>query len=193
MTPVFLDANVLYSNTIRSLFIWLYKANAIRLLWSKEVWQEAIESYARENGEEAGQKFRESMGVNAIGQYPECMVQWTPQPPVGVSDPDDEHVVAAAQQSGAIFLVTIDNVLLKFDFTNQGIVAALPDDVVRFHLIPQVPALVIQAVFDHISSLQKSRPSKAQYFDSLARNKMEGTLQWLQTLDQNNQLFPEVW
>ncbi len=47
MIKVFLDANILYSNTSRSLFVWLHVNGIIEIYWSYDVWQEVFEAFRK--------------------------------------------------------------------------------------------------------------------------------------------------
>jgi predicted nucleic acid-binding protein len=96
MSKVFLDANILYSNTLRSLFIWLHKGQVIKVFWSMEVWEEAFNAFSRSHDADMSNKFRSSMLKNAITVYTECMVRVYDFTPIQLKDPNDEHVLSAA-------------------------------------------------------------------------------------------------
>lgn len=74
MNKVFLDANILYSNTLRSLFIWLHVNRVIRIFWTIEAWEEAFIAFGRTNDLATATRFRGSMTKNAIAMYPECLI-----------------------------------------------------------------------------------------------------------------------
>jgi len=142
MKKVFLDANILYSSTSRSLFIWLHVNRAVEIYWSQPAWDEAFRNYGK-NNPESDAKFRSSMKKNAIDEFPECMVSLAAFDLVGLSDKDDEHILAAAIQVNDDFLV---------------------DEAVVYS-----PEMTRQAVEDHINSLSTTKPSKADYLASLNR------------------------
>jgi hypothetical protein len=61
MFNVFLDANILYSGTCRSLFIWLHVNRAVEIYWSQEVWNEVFRNFAEKNEVEKSARFKMSM------------------------------------------------------------------------------------------------------------------------------------
>ena len=121
MKKVFLDANILYSNTARGLFIWLSKNGAIEIYWSKEAWEEAFSNFEEKNGLTEGLKFRTSMQKNAISSYPNNTVTLNPFTPVGLKDKDDEHILAAAKQTKADFVITQDKIFLSENLNAHSI------------------------------------------------------------------------
>ena len=90
MIKVFLDANVLYSNTMRSLFIWLHVNRVVEIYWTMEVWEEVFRGYGRKNDATKTESFRSSLTKNAIAEYPSCMVRLSPFEPIGLKDYNDE-------------------------------------------------------------------------------------------------------
>lgn len=193
IAKVFLDANILYSGTCRSLFIWLYENRAIEIYWSQEVWDETFKNFAEKNNFEQTKKFTQSMQDNAIQQYSECMISIGVITPVGLVDVDDEHVVAGAKQCGANFIVTDDIGMLQFDFTSHGLVAMSADDFIYDEVIQKTPSIFVQAVSDHIKNLPQSRPKKVTYFESLLKSRMLKTNKWLVQEDEQDNLFDEIW
>jgi predicted nucleic acid-binding protein len=193
MTRVFLDANVLYSNTLRSLFIWLHKDRVIEVFWSMEVWEEAFAAFTRNNDAEKAHKFRASMIKNAITLHTECLVRVPEHSSAGLSDPNDEHVVAAAIESGSDYLVTNDKPLLQDALRNHDIKQIRPDDLISKLLIGESPAGVIRSVHDHIASLTNSRPSIAYYLTSLENAGLAEFASWLNERNETGKLFSEVW
>ena len=73
MKKVFLDANVLYSSTNRSLFIWLHTNKVVEIYWSQPAWDEVFKNYGIKNPKK-DMSFRSSMKKNAIDKFNECMV-----------------------------------------------------------------------------------------------------------------------
>ncbi len=112
MFKVFLDANILYSGTCRSLLIWLHVNRAVEIYWSQEAWDEVFRNFADKNDVDKSVRFKSSMQKNAIDEFPECMVSPGFFTPVGLKDKDDEHILAAAVVASADFLLTNDVILL---------------------------------------------------------------------------------
>ena len=112
MFKVFLDANVLYSNAVRSLFIWLHINRAVHLFWSQKVWEEAFLAFDRNNSDKLAERFRASMMNNVLTLYPECLVRDYRESDHGLCDKKDNHVVSAALSAKVDFLLTFDHKLI---------------------------------------------------------------------------------
>jgi hypothetical protein len=59
MNKIVLDANVLYSNILRGLFLWLSWGSLIQITWSYEIWDEVFRNYS--DDDEVKQKFRQNI------------------------------------------------------------------------------------------------------------------------------------
>lgn len=193
MKKVFLDANTLYSGTTRSLFIWFHKNLVIEVFWSAEVWEEVFAAYARSHDAVEANKFRAAIVNNAITLYSECMVRLTEHTPIGLKDPDDEHVFAAAKECNADYLVTSDEQLLRENLSEHQIIQTRPDDLIADLLIKESPIVVAKSAHDHISSLVVTKPSIASYKQSLRRAGLEKFADWLEQRQKARKLFAEVW
>jgi len=166
---VFLDANVLYSNAVRSLFIWLHINRAVQLYWSQKVWEEAFLAFARNNGVEPAEKFRASMMNNVLTLYPECMVRDYADHNHGLGDKDDNHVVSAALGAEVEFVLTFDLKLIadcrdRFSFSAKD-----PDTFLVQFVSKKAPSALKQSLVDHFRSLTTSKPSWAEYITGLER------------------------
>jgi predicted nucleic acid-binding protein len=165
---VFLDANVLYSNTCRSLFIWLDTNGIVEISWSKEAWDEVFRNFAEKNDALTSTRFQSSMQKNAIGMFPRCMVSLPKFKRIGLRDKDDEHILAAAIQAGASYLLSNDEVLL-----NEKLPAACkiklmrPDEFLVSVAMKRAPKGVLSAAESHRKSLIKSKPTQQEYIKSL--------------------------
>jgi predicted nucleic acid-binding protein len=193
MTMVFLDANVLYSNTTRSLFVWLHINKVIEVCWSMEVWEETFIAFGRSHNSLETTKFRSSMTKNAITGYPLSMVRPLKYPAVGLKDINDEHVVAAARTCNADYLVTLDEALLAEDLTKLYLVQIKPDDLIMGVLLKTTPKTVVQSVQDHITNLSKSKPTLPVYLEGLRKAGLIGFAEWLESQRKSKKLFAEVW
>jgi predicted nucleic acid-binding protein len=170
MSKVFLDANILYSGTCRSLFIWLHVNRAVEMYWSQEAWDEVFRNFAEKNDADKSARFKSSMQKNAIDEFPECMISPGSFTPVGLKDRDDEHILAAAVVAGADFLLTNDIVLLGEALpTSLAVKIMKPDDFLVDVASLKNPESVKQSVHDHIQSL-KSKPSRIIYSDNLTKS-----------------------
>jgi predicted nucleic acid-binding protein len=166
---VFLDANVLYSNAVRSLFIWLHINRAVQLYWSQKVWEEAFLAFSRNNGDELAARFRASMMNNVLTLYSECIVRDYADKDHGLGDKDDNHVVSAALGTEVDFLLTFDLKLIadcrdRFSFSAKD-----PDTFLVRVVSKKSPAALKQSLVDHFRSLTTSKPSWAEYITGLER------------------------
>ncbi|MFD3594451.1 PIN domain-containing protein [Nocardia sp. NPDC058640] len=124
------DANVLYGNAVRDLFIRLARAKVVRAQWTDRILDEALGSLAAKRPDIAAEKIAQlrQMIVTAV---PDCRIEGY-EPLVEnlkLPDPDDRHVLAAAIRAGAQIIVTSN---LK-DFPDEyiagwNIAAKSPDD-----------------------------------------------------------------
>jgi hypothetical protein len=112
--------------------------------------------------------------------------------PVGLKDPNDEHVVAAAKAGEVDYLVTNDVTLLGEDLNQLDLLSTKPDDLLMA-LVKSSSKSLIQSVRDHISNLPKSKPSLDIYIQSLRKAGLVQFGSWLEKKKTTNKLFPEVW
>lgn len=188
---VFLDANILYSNTLRGLFIWLHVNRVLHVFWSMEVWEEAFIALERTDPGGAT-KIRSAMIENAIITYPECMVGLALLSNLGIKDKDDEHVVSAAIEARVDYIVTNDRVLQVEDLSRFD-VAAVDPDAMMMTVVEKNKRGVISSVKDQISSLVKTQPKKSAYISSLKKNNLSKFSHWCESMDKAKKLFAEVW
>ncbi len=180
MKKAFLDANVLYSGTCRSLFIWLHTNKVVEIYWSQSAWNEVFRNFEINNGVEVGAKFQTSMQKNAIDKYPEHMVRVDSFTPVGLKDKDDEHILAAAVQVNADFLLTNDVILFSENLSEKISVKLIkPDDFLVDEAALYSPEAIKQSVNDHINNLSKTKPSRDNYLESLKRSQLGRFAAWL--------------
>lgn len=110
------------------------------------------------------------MRKNVIDMYPECNVKTTSYKVAGLRDKDDEHILAAAVQAQASYLLTYDEVLLKETLPLSYEIKLLsPDDFLIEEALLRGPKAVFDATESHRKSLIKSNPSREQYIESLDR------------------------
>ena len=167
---VFLDATILYSGTCRSLFIWLHTNNVVEIYWTQEAWNEVFRNFSKKNEPDLSAKFKRSMQKNVINEFTECLISLELFTPIGLKDKDDEHILAAAVQINAKYLLTNDEVLLKENLPNSmKVILIKPDDFLVEIALINSPQLVLDAVESHQNSLKTSRPDKTKYLESLKK------------------------
>ncbi len=192
MEKIVLDANVLFSNSLRNFFLWLSWNNLCEIVWSQELWDEVLRNYS--DDPEKTEKFRKHVMEVIFGKFATSMRTLPEKYGIlNLPDKGDEHVVALARQELASYIVTFN---LK-DFPNDvlgkiGIESVHPDSYLcrRFDEAPEEVKAVIQQA---IASYTESKPSKATYFGSLRNAKVPEFAERLEDADDDEELFPEVW
>jgi predicted nucleic acid-binding protein len=103
---VVLDSNVLYSARLRDLWMELGVAGLVSLVWTERIEAEWIGAVLRSRPDLAHHLRRTASLMRQV--LPEACVAVDPAAEAALSlpDPDDRHVVAAAQASGAEAIVT---------------------------------------------------------------------------------------
>lgn len=192
MAKIVIDANVLYSNTLRNLFLWLAWNSLCDVVWSKEIWDEVFRNYSGDP--DTQEKFKQQIHSVVFPKFSVCMKTLNkPFSTVGLPDSDDEHVMALAQQQGSSLIVTFN----KKDFSNDiltdhGVHAVFPDDFLcdLWAKFPEEFKSVLQQM---LRSYSTTMPSKNDYFVSLRKAKVPQLAEILEEANEAENLFPEVW
>ncbi len=193
MEKIVLDANVLYSNTLRGLFLWLHWNRICEIVWSQEIWDEVFRNYGKKD-EEKKRRFRASITSAVFPHFPGCLRPLQPGfPLLGLPDADDEHVAALARQEQAALVVTFN---IK-DFPAAALRAVqlerVHPDRYLCQLLENSPDAVKGSVADQIRSLKFMKPKIADYFASLRKNKSTKFAAALERAAESGTLFPEIW
>ena len=112
--PVFLDANVLFSKILLTIFLDMAEDGGISFLWSDEVLQEVGRNLKKKvsNPQSVDSLITSIKFAFAQGEVLKVHYQGI-EGSLSKTDPKDRHVLAAAAVSGAGFLVTFN--LSDFD------------------------------------------------------------------------------
>ena len=171
-----LDANVLYSASIRHLLIALAVSRAYYARWTLAIEEEWVSALLRT---------RPDLDVRQINRTRELMALAVPDALVigfeqhiadlQLPDPDDRHVVAAAIAGRASHIVTFN----RGDFPRStlspfGIQVESPDQFIN-GLIDRDVELVVEAARMHRADLRKPARTPEEYVDSLRSNGLELT------------------
>ena len=192
MNKVVIDANVLYSNTLRNLFLWLSWNKLCDIVWSEEIWEEVFRNYSEDPGKKG--KFKQHIQSVVFHEFFNCMKMLNkPFNSLGLPDPDDEHVVALALQNSVVKIITFN----KKDFPDhillgQGIQVIHPDDFLC-ELWGNFPEEIKSVLQQTIRSYTSTKPEKSAYFASLKKAKACQFAEVLEEEDETESLFPEVW
>ncbi len=192
MNKIVLDANVLYSNILRGLFLWLSWGNLFQVNWSDEIWDEVIRNYAGDA--EMRHKFRQNIEDGVFKQFRfSRKVLIGGYSLVGLPDRDDEHVVALARQEKCFSVVTLNLKDFPESILNPIGISVCSPDLFLCDLFLSNPEVVKDGVFQHIKSQTKMKPTKIIYFEKLKNARATNFSSKLETEDLANKLFPEVW
>jgi hypothetical protein len=178
-----LDANVLYSASLRHLLIWLAVTEAFDAKWTGAIQDEWTRSLLRDQpGLDASRIARTRQLMDA--HIPDALVAGY-EPLIAsltLPDPNDRHVLAAAIHCGATFIVTKN---LK-DFPDStmaahGIVVLHPDAFVLL-LLDTNPDTVVEGARSHRAELVNPPRSPAEYIAALEAQDMTATAAALRSI-----------
>ncbi len=192
MSKVILDANVLYSNTLRNLFLWLSWNNLVEVFWSEEIWNEVFRNYSRD--QKRNEDFKNHIASSVMVKFESSMKNLkSGYTLVGLHDADDEHVVALARQENIKLILTFN----LDDFPEKMLAAyqvqALHPDLFLCDLYHMSPDEVKETIFNLISESKKTKPTKVRYLETLAKANVKDFATKLEEANRSGNLFPEVW
>lgn len=189
MERVVLDANVLFSNNLRTLFLWLSWNNLLEIVWSQDLWEEVLRNYSGDP--ETSAKFRKFVSEVIFAKFPAPMRKLKEgTQPVGLPDPDDEHVVALALQEGAERIVTFNSKDFPEEVLGRVGLRSVHPDPFLCELFDSGPDEVKSVVSQVIASYTETKPSKETYFERLRKTKVE---EFVERLEESDEAFPEIW
>lgn len=179
----FLDANVLYPATLRSVMMELALAGAFRPLWSERVHDEWANALQRDRPDLSTDKIARTRAL-MLAHVDDAMVMGFEHliDTLTLPDPDDRHVLAAAIHGGASIIVTANTK----DFPATALVAhdimALPPDEFLCGLITEDPTLVLDALRADRASLKHPPMTIETYLAALERAGLAETVMILRAL-----------
>ena len=179
----FLDANVLYPATLRSVLMELALAGAYRPLWTDRIHDEWTRSLQRDRPDLSADRIARTRAL-MLAHVDDAMV--TGYEPlidtITLPDPDDRHVLAAAIHGGAAMIVTAN--VKDFPATAlvpHDIIALLPDDFLC-RLLADDPQSVLAALAADRASLRNPPMTTETYLAALDRAGLVETCAILRTL-----------
>ncbi len=183
MIAAFLDANVLYSATLRSVLLELARSKAFRIFWSEDVHREWMQALKRQHPHIPASRIarmRELMEgyvADATVTGYEPLIESLTLP-----DPNDRHVLAAAIQAGANVIVTAN----ERDFPAAVLVpcniAVITPDRLILRLLEADPNLVLVALEADRADLINPPLTREEYFAALERSGLTETTATLRVL-----------
>lgn len=171
-----LDANVLYPAPLRDFFMWQAASGVFAARWTDEIHEEWIENLLADRPDltrKRLQRTRELMDRHVDGVPVTGYEQHIED--LALPDPGDRHVLAAAVESDASYIVT-DNLS---DFPEEALsphgIEAVSADGFGLLLLDRSEEAVIQSASEHWKSLRNPPKERDQYLASLRRAGLEET------------------
>ena len=179
MPPVaVLDACVLYSASLRDLFMWLAAAGMYFPKWSEQIhaeWMENLLKNRPDLSRERLDRTRELMNLHAEGglvQEYEHLI-----PALSLPDENDRHVLGAAIWSNASVIVTFN----LSDFPEQALepygIEAQDPDAFLCNLFAEEPEAFLAALQQMVSQLKKPTRTLEQYLNVLRNQGLENIIE----------------
>lgn len=167
-----LDANLLYSATVRDVFLELALVGLYRPLWSDKILLEVRNSLVRTNRKSPAsadllvEKITTAFPSGSIANFEHLLLVQI------CRDPDDDHVLAAARSASADALVTFNMGDFPSDmFSKFGIELKHPDDFLQDQLDLD-PLLVVQALGGLLGYYQLPPLTAADLISNLSRSQL---------------------
>ena len=175
-----LDACVLYSASLRDLFMWLATAGLYLPKWTEQIHDEWIENVLKNRPDLSAQKLertRQLMNLHAEGSLVEDYE--TLIPTLALPDQDDRHVLAAAIASEASVIVTFN----LADFPNKVLTAygveAQHPDLFLSQLFDAEPAAFVATLQEMVAELKTPPRTLEQHLDVLREQRLFQTADYI--------------
>ena len=172
-----LDANVLYSASIRDLLLRLALAGLFKPRWTNSIQLEWINALLKKRPDLSKEKLEWTLHEMNRHFIDACIYDHEEMvPSLILPDPKDRHVLAAAIKSQAELIITYN---LK-DFPEKSIsqlgISALHPDNFVVRLFDFEPSKVILGVKKHRAALKSPAISPLEYLHILERNELTQTV-----------------
>jgi predicted nucleic acid-binding protein len=179
-TTAVLDANVLYPSTLRDFLLRLAAAQFFKPCWSAQIHEEWIKNLLENNVTLSREKL-EATRDKMDRYFSDALITgYKPLIPALTNDPKDRHVLAAAIQARASYIVTFN---LK-DFPKSALaphhVTAIHPDNFVLKLYKEVPLDMVNTLRQHRAVLARPSRTAEEYLEDLTRNHLPKTATALQ-------------
>jgi predicted nucleic acid-binding protein len=168
MTIAVLDACVLYPPTLRDVLMWLAVNDAYSPRWTQQIHDEWMRNVLKDNPQIIASQLDRTRRLMDILTPGSLVVNYKRHmSSVNLPDPDDRHVLAAAIESGASHIVTLN--LTDFPagaLQPYGIRAVTPDDFLCA-LFDDTPNVVLQGLREHRAALKNPAKNAEEYIAAL--------------------------
>lgn len=177
------DANVLFPAFLRDLLVRLSRAGVVAARWSERIhdeWMRNLLAKHRDIPAASIQRVRSLMDAAVPGAVVEGYEHRIDA--LRLPDPDDRHVLAAAIETGADLIVTINLRDFPADaLSSYGIEARHPDAFV-LDLLLRAQTAVLATFRGHRAALRKPPLTSEEYLHKLAEAGLPGTAEALRRM-----------
>ena len=150
-----LDANVLYPAPVRDFILHIAFLSVFQPKWSDQIQEEWIRSLLKNRPDiRRSDLTKTSTWMDMVFPDARTKVDHAQQSNIDIPDKDDIHVVKAALNSGANYIISFNlKDFPKHILKEYGVQAIHPDDFLC-GLIDQVPKVVLNAFNNQVSTLK---------------------------------------
>jgi len=183
MLAAFLDANVLYSATLRSVLLELARGKAFRIFWSEDVHREWMQALKRQHPQIPASRIARMRSLMEAYVGDAMVTGYEPLiETLTLPDPNDRHVLAAAIQGGANVIVTANERDFPADALAPYKIAVISPDRLILRLLEADPNLVFAALEADRADLINPPLTREDYFAALERSGLTETTATLRIL-----------
>lgn len=178
---VLLDACILYPPAIRDLFMWLAAEMLYSPRWTETIHDEWMRNVLKDRPELTQDKlFRTRQLMDQID--PQCLVSGYERhiPSLELPDANDRHVLAAAIEGKASFIITFNLPDFPEKTLAQFNIQALHPDIFLSKLLKEMPDEFLMAIQKHRASLKNPLKTVEEYFETLKRSGLTGLVSHLE-------------
>ena len=182
LTPIvaLLDANVLYPAPLRDFLLRLADAEFFRPCWSEEIHEEWMRNLSANRPDLTHTQIARTRALMDTA-FPEAQIAgYEHLIPALTNHPKDRHVLAAAIQGQAHYIVTFNTKdFPKSALTPHGIQLISPD-ALALGFYKTAPHDVVSIIRNHRAKLTRPPKTAQEYLDTLAQCRLPQTVALLQ-------------
>jgi predicted nucleic acid-binding protein len=174
------DANVLYPAPLRDLLMYLAMTDLFAARWSNDIHEEWITGVLRNRPDLTGAKlertrrFMDKSVRDALVTGYEALI-----PTLELPDSDDRHVLAAAIETKADVIVTMNlKDFPKTTLSKYDLIAQRPDEFVM-RLVEMDAEAVLKAITLQQESLKKPAKTMEEFLETLEQQGLKKVVAWL--------------
>ena len=180
MISAVLDANVLFSASLRDFLLWLADSEAFFPYWTEKIQNEWVHRLLEKQSHLKPEKLERTCRI-MDSRFPKSLVRGYESiiQTLQLPDAKDRHVLAAAIHKKAKYIVTFNlkdfpkTILQSYD------VEAIPPDAFIQQLIPTSSHFIIEAARDNRANLSNPPKTVEQFLATLEQQKLFKTAAFL--------------